>query len=208
MERSAASDESSALAYSSALAKPRQLSGESHDAAANAATFALVASSRMTTGGRLRADERPAPAVPEAFCDVFLSYARRDLKFAEPLRAALVREGLSVWVDQSGIQAAAPWREEIASALASGTAVAQCWLQLVVASLSEATPVARIPLPDGFRATTLTGDARMLVATDAEGCLLGVSLDPAAWAALARRKAGHEATDEERRRFLPEAAHG
>jgi hypothetical protein len=94
----------------------------------------------MTTGGSLRADERPAPAVPEAFCDVFLSYARRDLKLAEPLRAALVREGLSVWVDQSGIQAAAPWREEIASALASGTAVAQCWLQLVVASLSEATP--------------------------------------------------------------------
>ncbi|MBI1207110.1 MAG: tetratricopeptide repeat protein [Azospirillum sp.] len=50
--------------------------------------------------------------------DVFLSYARSDAAAVDAVVAALERERVSVWIDRSGIEPAAPITEGIAEALA------------------------------------------------------------------------------------------
>ncbi len=49
--------------------------------------------------------------------DVFISYFRKDSAEAEQLAELLVSAGLSVWIDQSGIDLATSWSEEIVDAL-------------------------------------------------------------------------------------------
>jgi len=51
--------------------------------------------------------------------DIFISYSRRDseqaLSLAEQLRAA----GMTIWIDQHGIEADTSWSKEIVSAIKS-----------------------------------------------------------------------------------------
>jgi WD40 repeat protein len=55
--------------------------------------------------------------------DIFISYSRRDKVFAEQLRAALVAQGRSVWIDTADIPPTSPWRQDIADAIAAAGAV-------------------------------------------------------------------------------------
>jgi adenylate cyclase len=54
--------------------------------------------------------------------DIFISYSSKDREHAEQLAELLVSAGLSVWIDQSGIEAASSWSEEIVNALDACTA--------------------------------------------------------------------------------------
>jgi adenylate cyclase len=49
--------------------------------------------------------------------DIFISYSSKDREQAEQLTELLASAGLSVWIDQSGIEAASSWSEEIVNAL-------------------------------------------------------------------------------------------
>jgi len=49
--------------------------------------------------------------------DIFISYSSKDREQAELLTELLASAGLSVWIDQSGIEAASSWSEEIVNAL-------------------------------------------------------------------------------------------
>jgi TolB-like protein len=49
--------------------------------------------------------------------DIFISYSSKDRDQAELLTELLASAGLSVWIDQSGIEAATSWSEEIVNAL-------------------------------------------------------------------------------------------
>ncbi len=49
--------------------------------------------------------------------DIFISYSSKDREKAEQLTELLASAGLSVWIDQSGIDAATSWSEEIVNAL-------------------------------------------------------------------------------------------
>ena len=49
--------------------------------------------------------------------DVFLSYSRRDARFATELAGALEQRGRTVWIDADDIAPGAPWREELGTAI-------------------------------------------------------------------------------------------
>ncbi len=49
--------------------------------------------------------------------DIFISYSSRDREQADLLTELLASAGLSVWIDQVGIEAATSWSEEIVNAL-------------------------------------------------------------------------------------------
>ncbi len=49
--------------------------------------------------------------------DIFISYSSRDREQAELLTELLVSAGLSVWIDQAGIEAATSWSGEIVDAI-------------------------------------------------------------------------------------------
>ncbi len=49
--------------------------------------------------------------------DIFISYSSKDREHAEQLTELLGSAGFSVWIDQSGIEAASSWSEEIVNAL-------------------------------------------------------------------------------------------
>ncbi len=49
--------------------------------------------------------------------DIFISYSSKDREQADLLTELLASAGLSVWIDQSGIEAASSWSEEIVNAL-------------------------------------------------------------------------------------------
>ena len=51
--------------------------------------------------------------------DIFISYSSKDREQALQLIELLASAGLSVWIDQSGIEAATSWSEEIVNALDS-----------------------------------------------------------------------------------------
>jgi hypothetical protein len=87
--------------------------------------------------------------------------------------------------------------------LHGGLLVARCYLELILFDPDEASPVARFPVPDGFRLVAATGDGRAIVAAH-DTSLVSISVDPAEWSALAARKAGRELAGAERRRYLPE----
>jgi adenylate cyclase len=54
--------------------------------------------------------------------DIFISYSRKDSEQALSLAERLRGEGMSVWIDQHGIEGARPWSEEIVKAIeSSGT---------------------------------------------------------------------------------------
>ncbi len=54
---------------------------------------------------------------------IFISYSRADLKFALKLAEDLGREGLNIWIDQSGIRPSEPWDREIEQALDSSDCI-------------------------------------------------------------------------------------
>ncbi|MEP7236014.1 MAG: TIR domain-containing protein, partial [Ignavibacteriota bacterium] len=49
--------------------------------------------------------------------DIFISYSSKDREKAEQLTELLASAGLSVWIDQSGIEAATSWSKEIVQAI-------------------------------------------------------------------------------------------
>ncbi len=49
--------------------------------------------------------------------DIFISYSSKDREHADLLTELLASAGLSVWIDQAGIEAATSWSEEIVNAL-------------------------------------------------------------------------------------------
>ncbi len=49
--------------------------------------------------------------------DIFISYSSHDREKAKQLTELLVSAGLSVWIDQSGIEAATSWSKEIVDAI-------------------------------------------------------------------------------------------
>jgi adenylate cyclase len=49
--------------------------------------------------------------------DIFISYSRKDSEQALSLAERLRGEGMSVWIDQQGIEAAKTWSEEIVNAI-------------------------------------------------------------------------------------------
>jgi adenylate cyclase len=49
--------------------------------------------------------------------DIFISYSSKDREQAQLLTELLASAGLSVWIDQAGIEAATSWSEEIVNAL-------------------------------------------------------------------------------------------
>ena len=51
--------------------------------------------------------------------DIFISYSSKDKEKADQLSELLVSAGLSVWIDQSGIDVATSWSEEIVEAIDS-----------------------------------------------------------------------------------------
>src|SRR5271154_3113607 len=51
--------------------------------------------------------------------DIFISYSSKDREQAEQLTELLASAGLSVWIDQSGIEAAESWSESIVDAIDS-----------------------------------------------------------------------------------------
>ena len=51
--------------------------------------------------------------------DIFISYSSKDRDHAEQLTELLASAGLSVWIDQSGIEAAESWSESIVDAIDS-----------------------------------------------------------------------------------------
>jgi hypothetical protein len=54
---------------------------------------------------------------------VFLSYARRDQRFADRLVTALEERGVNVWVDREDIPGGAAWESAIGEALSASSAV-------------------------------------------------------------------------------------
>jgi hypothetical protein len=84
----------------------------------------------------------------------------------------------------------------------SGALVAaQTWRELSLLAPEEAEPIARVPVPDDFRALTFTGDGAAIIAR-VEGKVVALSVLPERWAGEARRKAGRDLTESERRRYL------
>jgi adenylate cyclase len=51
--------------------------------------------------------------------DIFISYSSKDREKADQLRELLASAGLSVWIDQSGIDAATSWSKEIVIAISN-----------------------------------------------------------------------------------------
>ncbi len=49
--------------------------------------------------------------------DIFISYSSKDKESADQLSELLASAGLSVWIDQSGIEAATSWSKEIVHAI-------------------------------------------------------------------------------------------
>ena len=84
-----------------------------------------------------------------------------------------------------------------------GLVVARCYRELLLFSPEEAEPMARMPVPDEFRALTLTGDGARLIARVGQQTV-AVCLDPKQWSEEALRRAGRELTEEERQRLLRE----
>jgi adenylate cyclase len=54
--------------------------------------------------------------------DIFISYSRKDSEQALQLAERLQGEGMSVWIDQRGIEAAKTWSEEIVNAIEASKA--------------------------------------------------------------------------------------
>src|ERR1051325_8958970 len=49
--------------------------------------------------------------------DIFISYSSKDREKADQLSELLASAGLSVWIDQSGIDVATSWSKEIVQAI-------------------------------------------------------------------------------------------
>ena len=96
--------------------------------------------------------------------DIFISYSSKDRAIASKLVDQLRRSGFSVWIDESGIEAATSWSKEIAAALGG----CQTMLLLLSASslasknvgkeLSAATELEKHILPIELEAVKLSGD--------------------------------------------------
>lgn len=76
--------------------------------------------------------------------------------------------------------------------------------ELVLCAVDEPEPVARVQVPDGFHALTLTGDGARLIARLGDR-VYALGLDPDRWAREARRRSGRGLSERERRVYLGEA---
>src|SRR5580693_5043869 len=68
-----------------------------------------------------RSRQYEAPVPPSA--DVFVSYSREDATRVSDLVGKLRAAGVSLWIDQGGIDAASQWSEQIVNALESAKAM-------------------------------------------------------------------------------------
>jgi hypothetical protein len=75
--------------------------------------------------------------------------------------------------------------------------------ELLLFAPDEPEPVARVPVPDSFRAITLTGDGALLVGR-MDRQVVALSLDPDRWSQEVRCRAGRGLSDGERRTYLSE----
>jgi hypothetical protein len=66
---------------------------------------------------RFRSAAPTSPAADGAEVDLFLSYSRRDENRVLPIADRLRAAGLKVWMDQSGIDGATLWAQEITDAI-------------------------------------------------------------------------------------------
>src|SRR5215813_12131455 len=62
---------------------------------------------------------RRTQALLAEFPEVFISYSREDAARVLELAAKLREAGVTLWIDQGGIDAASPWSEQIVNALDS-----------------------------------------------------------------------------------------
>src|SRR5262245_19266219 len=65
-----------------------------------------------------RLDKKNQPPVTDS-PEVFISYSREDASRVLELAAKLREAGVSLWIDQGGIDSASPWSEQIVNALDS-----------------------------------------------------------------------------------------
>lgn len=95
--------------------------------------------------------------------DIFISYSRRDseqaLSLAERLRAA----GMSVWIDQHGIEADTSWSKEIVTAIKSCNAFC---LLLSDASISSVNVVKETSLASEFKRVIIPIELHKVQLTD------------------------------------------
>ena len=96
--------------------------------------------------------------------DIFISYSRQDSQHALSLVEHLRSSGMSVWIDQQGIEGATSWSKEIAEALEashtvllllSGTAIAS---KNVAKELSVATQLDKRIVPVQIERVELRGE--------------------------------------------------
>ncbi len=96
--------------------------------------------------------------------DIFVSYSSKDCEQASVLVERLRASGYSVWIDESGIDAASSWSKEIASALGGCKAVLLLLSSSSLASknvakeLSVAAELDKHILPVELEPVKLSGD--------------------------------------------------
>src|SRR5882724_1466291 len=74
--------------------------------------------------------------------DIFISYSSKDKESADQLAELLISAGLSVWIDQSGIDVATSWSAEIFDAIESCKAFIVMLSPASIASKNVAREVA------------------------------------------------------------------
>ena len=74
--------------------------------------------------------------------DLFVSYARKDRERVIPWIRRLQAQGISVWVDEQGIEGATRWAGEISQA------IDEC--KVVLLMLSEASAASEHVMRDGW----------------------------------------------------------
>ncbi len=67
--------------------------------------------------------------------DIFISYSSKDRQKAEQLTELLRSAGLTVWIDQSGIEVSTSWSKEIVQAIDACTAFVVLLSPHLVASI-------------------------------------------------------------------------
>jgi hypothetical protein len=84
--------------------------------------------------------------------DIFISYSHHDAQHAEHLLEVLHSNGLSVWIDKSGIDLASRWSREIVAAITDCKAFI---LLLSSASLASANVFKEVSLASEKQKTIL-----------------------------------------------------
>ncbi len=102
--------------------------------------------------------------------DIFISYSRRDSEQALSLAERLRASGITVWIDQHGIEAATSWSKEIVDGIESSKAFlillshSSLWSANVVKELSIASEEGRPIVPVELEAVTIPSEFKYQLA--------------------------------------------